>query len=541
MIPTIFNRPAFIEKDFLPTEWSRDMVLALRIYIFLKILIASISLASDPNPFSENLGTVGFFQIYCWSIIFYSFIQYITTTNREQPLKNVTFLFFALDISLITLITSTQTADTSTTPLLMYICIGSASMILRLRLGIVLAIFACIITIFEYYQRHEFSNTQINVLGIQVVVILFSCYFFALLARRARSAEIKTKIETARSTALIDINHELVQNLDMGIIVLDGNGLVETCNPAAANLFNKNDIHSILSINDLSPKLKHLWEDWINRKISDKTRFTYDQTKTDIDVLFSKLGQEGKFSKITLFTETLLREQAQRYSLERMGRMASAIAHEIRNPLTSITTASELLQKNKEPSLNIQKPISIISRNTARINHIIEDILAISRSKQVDLQEINLCTWIYAFLDEYLETKDQTKKYFIEVSNEQKKIDKLIVNFSASHLKQILTNLCDNALLHGVSSANDPIVIKLFELQNKIFLEVFSPGKPIEKEKATKIFEPFYTTKANQGGTGLGLYLCQQICELNLGVISHESYKSGNGFKISFFSKILAS
>ena len=55
-------------------------------------------------------------------------------------------------------------------------------------------------------------------------------------------------------------------------------------------------------------------------------------------------------------------------------------------------------------------------------------------------------------------------------------------------------------------------------------------------EASDRLFEPFYTTKANEGGTGLGLYLCQQICELNLSFISHKRYNNGNGFKIMFFS-----
>jgi two-component system sensor histidine kinase PilS (NtrC family) len=538
MILNIFKQPAFTEKDFLPTSWSRDMVFALRIYIVLKAIIASIASFSFSYSSVENFNKIEIFQIYCWAVIVYSVVQYFTTTNRDQPLKNITFLFFALDLSFITLIASTQSSEVATTPLLMYICIASASMILRLRLGIILAIFAITITIFEHYIREETEsiNSTMNMLSIEIVGILFSCYFLALLARRVRSEEIKTKIETARSTALIDINHELIQNLEMGIIVIDGNGHVETCNPAAASLFNKDNADDIKSISELDFKLKKLWRKWINGTISENAQLTIGEDEIQLDVLFSKLGQEGKFSKITLSTETLLREQAQRYSLERMGRMASAIAHEIRNPLTSITTANELLSHSSDATPSLQKPISIISRNSLRINQIIEDILAIGHSKQADMQKIELPTWVKVFLGDYIESKNIDQECFIEISRKDSR-DDLTINFSASHLKQILTNLCDNALLHGKSNSKNPVVIKLRTQNNKVFLEVFSPGETIDRDEASKIFEPFYTTKANQGGTGLGLYLCQQICELNLGFISHKRYANGNGFKISFYSK----
>jgi len=220
ILSSLSNQPAFIEKDFFPTAWTKDMLLALRIYIGLKILIASSALFSIFMN-STSLQETGNLAIYCWIVIVYSFVQYITTTDKEQPLKDVTFLFFALDIASITLIASTQEFSVATAPMLMFICIASASMIMRLRLGIVLAFFAIILTIVEQSIR-LFSGENINwsAIGLEIVGILFSCYFLALLARRAKHSEIDNKKETARSTALIDINDELVQNLDTGVIVI---------------------------------------------------------------------------------------------------------------------------------------------------------------------------------------------------------------------------------------------------------------------------------------------------------------------------------
>ncbi len=531
---SLLKQPAFMEKDFFPTAWTRDMLLALRIYIALKIFISSSALFSLFMNSGESIQDTGNLAIYCWIVIVYSFVQYITTTDKDQPLKDVTFLFFALDISSITLIASTQEFSASTAPLLMFICIASASMIMRLRLGFFLAAFAIVVTAIEQAVRY-FSDKQIDwsSLGLEIVGILFSCYFLALLARRARFSEIDSKKETARATALIDINDELVQNLDTGVIVIGDKGKVETCNPAAARLFDRQHAFDIKELAQLNPRLEGLWQLWSKGKVADNAILEREDDEPHIDVLFSKLGTKGNFSKITLFTESLLREQAQKYSLERMGRMASAIAHEIRNPLTSMMTAIELLQGSQQNEEN-EKTISAISRNTLRINQIIEDVLAIGHSKQADMESFDLTVWSKVFLKDYIETKGETYNSHIKISN--KALGAVNVRFSQSHLKQVLTNLFDNAIMHGENSEEKPIILSIYDESKNAMIEVFSPGKRISSEEADRLFEPFYTTRAKEGGTGLGLYLCQQICELNLSFISHKRYDNGNGFKIAFFS-----
>ena len=531
---SLLKQPAFIEKDFFPTAWTRDMLLALRIYIVLKIFISSSALFSLFMNSGESIKDTGNLAIYCWIVIVYSFVQYITTTDKDQPLKDVTFLFFALDIASITLIASTQEFSAATAPMLMFICIASASMIMRLRLGVFLAAFAIILTIIEQSVRY-FSGKQIDwsSIGLEIVGILFSCYFLALLARRAKYSEIDNKKETARSTALIDINDELVQNLDTGVIVIGDKGKVETCNPAAARLFDRQHAFDVKELSQLSPRLENLWQRWNKGKVADNAALERSEEEPHIDVLFSKLGTKGNFSKITLFTESLLREQAQKYSLERMGRMASAIAHEIRNPLTSMITAIELLQGSQQNEEN-EKTIAAISRNTLRINQIIEDVLAIGHSKQADMENFDLTVWSKIFLKDYIETKGDSYNSHIKISN--KATSTVVVRFSQSHLKQVLTNLFDNAIMHGENSEEKPIILSIYDESKNAMIEVFSPGKRIPSEEADRLFEPFYTTRAKEGGTGLGLYLCQQICELNLSFISHKRYDNGNGFKIAFFS-----
>jgi len=120
--------------------------------------------------------------------------------------------------------------------------------------------------------------------------------------------------------------------------------------------------------------------------------------------------------------------------------------------------------------------------------------------------------------------------YTIKSKNEHD----LTVQFSKSHLMQVVSNLLDNAIRHGNLNQAEPIVLKLKKNDQHTTFEVFNTGTTITKEDSSRVFEPFYTTKGKSGGTGLGLYLCQQICELNLATLSHNRYRNGNGFLIEF-------
>jgi len=408
VIRALFKLPTFIKSDIVPTRWSNDMLLALRIYIGLKIIVTCFAIIiTQATPVNITTQSILLKPAYFF-ILVYSLGQFFIISRYKHPLKKLTFLFFALDISLIIVISYLLDYTEPSIPFFIYVCVAAAAMILRLRLGLSLAIFTIILVILEKKLSSYHQNTDIDfsLLGVQIVGILFSCYFLALLARRAHIAEIEKFKEEERSRALSNINHELIQELDTGIIVVDNNGKIETCNTTALSLSSNKE----LSANTLQEFDLFLYKHWLGWSVDDKntdSRVTIKNEKRGLvfDALFSPLGSTDQFSKITLFTESALRAQAQRYSLERMGHMATAIAHEIRNPLTSITAANELLSQQSLSNESKNKTIAIIERNSSRINQIIEDVLSIGQSKQASMEEFDLLEWLNGtFLPNYLES-----------------------------------------------------------------------------------------------------------------------------------------
>jgi len=514
------------------------MLLALRIYIGLKLVVASFAIVAIETS-SISLASAPKIDLLKFAYIFvflYSSAQFFILSRYKYPLKKITFLFFALDISFIITVSYLLDYDAPSIPFLVYVCVAASSMILRLRLGLSLAIFTIILIIVDKKLSafHRQTDVDYSLLGVQIVGILFSCYFMALLARRAHYAEIKQVEEKERSKALININHELIQELDTGIIVIDNNGSIETYNTAASALYSK-EHSNIHTLRQLDPELHFNWLDWSSNHKNTNHRARINNVKqgVTIDAVFSPLGSTGEFSKITLLTESVLRDQAQRYSLERMGRMATAIAHEIRNPLTSITTANELLAQHNLSDKSKKISIDVIKRNSIRINQIIKDVLSIAQSKQADMEKFDLHKWLTTdFLPNYYESNPELSQSLCSIKFNE--YHDLSVQFSKPHLTQILSNLLDNAVRHGDINQPTPIVIKLTTENHNTTLEVFNMGETISKENSDKIFEPFFTTKGKSGGTGLGLYLCQQICELNLATLNHNRYRGGNGFTIEF-------
>jgi two-component system sensor histidine kinase PilS (NtrC family) len=160
-----------------------------------------------------------------------------------------------------------------------------------------------------------------------------------------------------------------------------------------------------------------------------------------------------------------------------------------------------------------QRMVEIINQHTLRINHIIEDILNISRGSETSRVSISLKNWLPTFIDGFCQTGLASAESF-QIKFETEATTLL---FDAGHLNQILTNLCTNACIHGDTSK--PVIIRIYlDSGYALCIEIADQGPGVSSEILDQIFEPFYTT--SHQGSGLGLYIVAQLCELNNASIS---------------------
>ena len=346
------------------------------------------------------------------------------------------------------------------------------------------------------------TSTQVGILGAS---LLATAIITHNLMTRVRSSEQLIQ-QRERDVALLSaLNQEIIENLQAGVIVLSRNDQIRHINQAALDMLHLANIKSI-SLHKDCPKVLEALEAWRNNSANSSPA---EAGIDNIQISFRELQSEGQPNTMIFLNDvSSIRDSMQQAKLASLGHLTASIAHEIRNPLGAISYAAELLNENEELSEADVRMIEIINQHTLRINNIIEDILEISRSSPTVKEQVNLERWLPNFIDDFCQSGlVQPESFELEIE-----VDHPVMQFDTGHLAQILTNLCTNAVVHGDGDA--PITIRVFKTEAyPLCIEVADRGPGVNAEILDQIFEPFYTT--SHEGSGLGLYICGQLCELN--------------------------
>ena len=219
-----------------------------------------------------------------------------------------------------------------------------------------------------------------------------------------------------------------------------------------------------------------------------------------------------------LNTELIELRNLEKYSAT--GRIARVIAHEVRNPLTNINLATEQLLAEIENTDNTQMLISMINRNSERINQLVSDLLNSTRKSELSYSTVSLNN----LLDQSVSLAiDRIQLKQIEVAkNYEKEICDISVD--VEKLKIVFLNIIVNA----VEAMDEQGTLELFTFKKdkKCFVQISDNGKGMTKNEMDRLFEPYFTTKAN--GNGLGLANSQNIVLSHRGSISGRS-EEGKG------------
>jgi two-component system sensor histidine kinase PilS (NtrC family) len=172
------------------------------------------------------------------------------------------------------------------------------------------------------------------------------------------------------------------------------------------------------------------------------------------------------------------------------------------------------LAENPQLSAQDQRLTKIIQTHSVRINHIIDDILQLSRRTASRREKIVLQAWLESYLNSFIiEQGLDADAFKLHMTTEP-----LCSFIDPGHLKQILDNLCQNALKYG-NPQGAPILLRLLLSQLTPCIEVIDNGPGIKTEHLNHLFEPFFTTSTS--GTGLGLYISKELAELNQANLSY--------------------
>jgi PAS domain S-box-containing protein len=240
------------------------------------------------------------------------------------------------------------------------------------------------------------------------------------------------------------------------------------------------------------------------------------------------LGVVGVFRDLSQVRE--LEEQLRRSDrLAALGTLAAGLAHEIRNPLTSLRTFTRLVPRRFEDERFRQTFQRVVPRELERINRIVEQLLQLARPTRLHFKPLRLSSLLERVLELYA---NQIEAKQITVVREYAR-DLPPIQADPEHLYQALLNLVVNALEAmgaggrltlriGWREGMDPFLpSRRRAVHRGVRVEIQDTGSGIPPSVADRVFDPFFTTK--EGGTGLGLALAHKVIEDHGGTLSFES------------------
>lgn len=232
--------------------------------------------------------------------------------------------------------------------------------------------------------------------------------------------------------------------------------------------------------------------------------------------------------QLTLRLHSTIIQEAQQLKLAALGRFSASIAHELRNPLGAIAHAIQLLGDDGPLSLEDAHLKGLVIKNCDRMNAVIKNVLQLSRSEQAKPQHFELGSFLEQFKQDFCHANACDFK--ISLTD-----DAHMIWFDKSQLEQVLVILCDNAMQHGVGNEDAiHITISMNVNADNTVLVVNDLGKGVPEAHFNAIFEPFFTTL--RGGTGMGLFIARDLCEINQARLSIEKTKTGSCFVITINS-----
>lgn len=486
--------------------------LLLQVYFIYRLFLIGFLLSIYYSHFAPSV--LGSFnsQLYYYCNTTYLLLTLMSGVLLRTRLTGYSFqaqfLLFS-DIILLTLIMHASGGIKSGIGMLLAVTVASGGVMIGGRCAMFFAAIASLLVLAnEIYadmsgSYDSTSYTYAGMLGAAFMTIALLSYVLAKRSENllALAAEHLQTIEN-----LQELNHYIIQHLQTGIIITNRKQNVQLANSAALKMLKLARKPALL--HDISPSLSEDFLDWQHDKALNQAQLLLDD-QTEIRVRFMLLPTGGRaFYMLILEDVALYNQHVQQSKLASLGRLTASIAHEIRNPLSAISHAGQLLSENPNFSPPDQRLTEIIQTNSKRVNRIIEDILQLSRRDASRRENIPLKAWLTHYLQMFLvEHLLEQKTFRLFVDSET-----LTAFIDPGHLKQILDNLCQNAFNYG-HPEHGPIILHAFLADKTPCIEVIDNGPGIEPAQLCHLFEPFFTT--SNKGTGLGLYICKELAELN--------------------------
>jgi two-component system sensor histidine kinase PilS (NtrC family) len=521
------------QNDTLPSSQLRRLGLVYSSYrVVINVFFLILAYANaNANANADNLLLPSLLQQ--TALIFYTLLSIILLglfyVVQKRPQRQLSF-GLAVDIIMLSLLLYSSGAPDLQLTMLYMVVVAASFMLLPGSQALVITLLAVIFVIYQQFFYALSSSISLANLGD---ALLMSASFLVVgfltwtISQRLLHVE-KVSAQQAKEVArLNDINQEVISQMINGVIVLDQQQVV-LANRATYQLLDIDETNNELA--GFHKQLAHLHTQLLQTCLAvpagQSRLFTYELPTTIEASIIARLRVQviplKDYSRLIIL-EDLRREQAsaQQLKLASLGQLTASIAHEIRNPLSAISQASQLLMEeidadpvstddasvriaaNSVDDSNFELYKMIFSQ-TKRVNRIIEDVLKLSKRQPPNKHSITLESWMVEFIANHFSGHD------VFLSG---KVQPLIV-FDTHQLEQILINLINNGLRYSsLSHPHAYVEVEIYSRRNDVIIDILDNGKGVKSADIEHLFEPFFTT--DKAGTGLGLYLSQAFSEAN--------------------------
>ena len=414
---------------------------------------------------------------------------------------------------------------------ILLVSLAAAGLITRGRLAFFHAAFASIALLLEQtFQVWRFDAAAQDFLqaGLTSAAFFATAGLASTLAQYARTSEQIAEERKIDLANLSQINELVIRDMQDGILVVDGQGRIRQTNPRAVQLLGPLSPGRWPAIGEYAPEIARLLESW--RKGSETTfmQLRAPRSAGELQVHFVPIGA-GETPPTVIFVEDVgrMRAQAQQMKLVALGRLTASIAHEIRNPLSSIGHAAELLEEDGAVGSGGKRLLDIIRGNVFRLDRIVQEVLYLNRRDRAQTEPIEPAAYLAQFAQEFgLVEKIPAEAIDVQVRTRSRML------FDRQHLDQVLWNMVRNAWRHGKQQPGSVrVIVGPSPAPGRLVLEVLDDGPGVSPEAQAHLFEPFFTTEAQ--GTGLGLYLARELCEGNGARLEYVDDSGGGHFRVT--------
>jgi two-component system sensor histidine kinase PilS (NtrC family) len=472
-----------------------DFWRSLRYFNLYRLMLAGIFVILG-GMFGSSLSL----STHNWKLFFIASLLYATATAFSFVLLKLQWPRFNLqlagqvvaDIVGLTVLSYASGGIQSSIGLLLLVSLAAAGLVSRGKITLFFAALASIATLLEHAYAVLFDGADVAQY-VQVGLLCMAYFAVAWLAHTlAKYAVDSQLLAQRRGRDLVSLSeaNRLVMLLQM--------------NARAEQLLRKSNSPDS-SLSTTFPILYGQYALW-----KQTGRASRDTLQLDVGlqarVRFVAIERNAENGAV-IFLEDMrrVRAEAQQIKLAALGRLTANIAHEVRNPLSAISYAAELLQEEPGDARS-RRLLQIVLDNIHRINQIVQDVMQLNRRDRAQPEVFDLAAILRSFSEEFDLAERHAGVMLLEglMAGE--------VSFDRGHFRQVLWNLCRNALRYGRKLPGS-LALKMGVENGRVMLVVQDDGPGISVEHQGKLFEPFFTTA--QEGTGLGLYIAKELCEAN--------------------------